>query len=364
MFNLISMRNPRRVLGVLLLLVIGVLVLSGCAPRPEVGSVAAQSADPAALVIDLPPLGIDVDDEGAVSIGDVPLAPRLAALHAAMRPSAEMQAMHDQMTAQLAALAVPASWVDFFQRSNIQYLQLNTYRGGLLVLVNGEPLPSLAWDAESLQATAETLALFGVPAPTALEKLLPLAQNLGMGVMVRFPPRAGEAALPLYGQGDSHGAAEMLKTQAEFLEVVGSPPRIHIPVVYARDGSFSMDRLSDGEWTDLTGIPWSQMHLDPTLLDRLSRAGVERIQLSSGPKGIQVAINGMALPWLAWADGELAHLLGISEQMALGEIWAPGTDREAVITLVRALLPVVQSTEFDLTVDLPQPVGPAVAALR
>jgi hypothetical protein len=359
-------------------LVLGILVLTGCAPRPAVGSAAAQTTAAPALVIDLPPLAIEVDEEVAISIGDVPLAPRLAALHALMGPSdemptlccrafgspaasGEMQAMHDAMTAQLAELAVPDGWVDVLQNSNIQSLQVNTYPEGLLLLVNGEPLPSLAWDEQSLRAAAQVPPLFGVPVPAALEKVLPLVQNLGAGVIVRFPPRAGEAALPLYGHGDTHGEAEIPLAQAEFLQTAGAPPRIHLPVAYAPDGSFSLGKLSGEEWTTLTGLPWSNLALDPVFLNRLSQAGVEKVSLSSGTAGIQVTINDKALPTLTWADGEVAHLLGVSEQIALGEMWAPNLHWEDVYTLARHVLPVVQSAEFDLTVTLP-PSPPDVAA--
>lgn len=352
----------KRVLGLLVLLVIGVLVLSGCAPRPTADLAAAHTADPAALVTDLPPLVIDVDEQGNLSIGNVSLAPRLSALHALMQPDCEMQAMHEQMTAQLAALSVPAPWLDFLQSSNIQSLQLNTHPEGVLWLVNGDPLPSVAWDTPSLQAIAQTLTLLGLP--TALEQVLPLVEHLGVGVVVRFPVPAGETALPLYGQGDSHGAAEIGAQQAAFVQAVSAPPRITIPIIYHMDGSLSLGRLSDAEWTALTGMPVSNLQLDPALLDRLSQAGVERVSLSSNAEGIHVAVNGKTLPWLSWANGEMAHLLGVSEQLVPAETWLPGLNPEDILPIIYGLLQVVQSIEFDLTVYLSPPTSLAVATAQ
>jgi hypothetical protein len=193
---------------------------------------------------------------------------------------------------------------------------------------------------------------------------LPLVQNLGVGFVIRFPAPPGEARLPLYGQGDSHGAAEVRTAQAGFLQVVGSPPRIHIPIHYQADGSFSVGTLSDEELTNLTGMPAASLYLDPALLNRLIQAGVESISLTTDAEGIRVVVNGQPLPSLTWADGELAHLLGVTEEMALGDMWAPDLNREDVFALVRSLLPVVQSTEFDLTVSFPPSPQVAVAASR
>lgn len=353
------MRNSKRLLWPTLLLVVVALVLVGCAPRPDVGPVTALTTDPTELVVDLPPLVIDVNQDGAFSIGTVPLAPRLAALHAAMRPPAQMQVIHSEMTAQLAAMAVPASSVEFLMRSNIQHLQVAKHAEGLSILVNGEPVSSLVWDGESLQTTAEALAMFGAPVPTILEKVLPLVQQLGVGVIVQFPVRAGEAVIPLCVKGERSMAAETRKAQAEFLEAVASPPRINVPIVYEADGSFRVGSLTDGEWSELTGLPWSMLHLEPAVLAQLSQAGVESIRLSTDTQGIHVAVNGKPLPYLSWADAEPAHLLHVTEQMALWETWAPEMNLDGVVVVVRSLLPVVQAADFDLTVSLPLAGGVA-----
>jgi hypothetical protein len=268
--------------------------------------------------------------------------------------------MHTEMTGRLAEMAVPPASVEFLMRGNIQHLQVTSHAEGLIFLVNGEPVSSFVWDGESLQTTAEALAMFGAPVPAVLEEVLPLVQNLGVGVIVRFPVRAGEAVIPLYVKGDRTMAAETRKAQAKILETVASPPRINIPIVYEADGSFSVGSLTDGEWTALTGLSWSMLHLEPALLARLSQAGVESIRLNTDTDGIHVSVNDKPLPYLSWADAEPVHLLHVTEQMALWETWAPEMNSDGVVAVVQSLLPVLQVADFDLTISFP-PAGVAAA---
>jgi hypothetical protein len=316
-------------------LLVAVVALSGCAPRPGAGGAAAISSSPSDLVIDLPAIVIDINSDGSPSIGNVPVA--------------QMGAMAG---ADLSALAVPQAWVDFMSQGNIQHIQVNNRADGLLLLVNGEPIPSMAWDGESLVATADTLKSFGVVIPMA-EKVLPLVQRLGIGVIVRFPVAAGKDIIPLYVEGDTSASMAAKTAQDEFLAAVGAPPKINLPVMYGADGSFTVGDLSDAEWTALTGAPWYALRLNPAMIDNLSKMGVKSLGLSTDAEGIHLALNGKALPTLTWGDGKLVHLLDVADAMGLWSMVAPGMDLSSVLATVYDLLPVVQTTDFSLSVEFP-----------
>jgi hypothetical protein len=322
------MRNRRLVLWASLLLIV-VLVLAGCAPRSGAGTSAATAPEDE-LVIDLPAIVIDINADGSASVGNVPVS-QLGAMAGV----------------DLSTLSVPAEWVNFFVQGNIQHLQVNNHSGGLMLLVNGEAIPSLAWDGESLTATADTLAVFGLAIPM-LEKVLPLVQKLGLGVIVRFPV-SGDA-IPLFVEGESSAAMEAQTAQDEFLAAVGSPPKINLPIFYAADGSYSVGDLTDTEWTALTGVPWYALRLNPSLLDGLKGAGVESLGISTDTEGIQILVNDRALPRLTWGDGQLVHLLDVADQIGLWNMLAPGMNLGDILTTVHSLLPVVQTTDFSLTV--------------
>ncbi len=325
------------------LLLVAMLVLSGCAPRAGAGSSAALAKDPTELVIDLPALVVDINADGSPSIGNVPVA-ELGALAGA----------------DLSTLAVPKEWVDYMVAGNIQHIQVDNKADGLLLLVNGQPIPSLVWDGESLQTTAEVLNTFGVAIPMA-EKVLPLVQRLGIGVIVRFPVPEGAEIIPFYVEGDDTAAMAAKKAQEEFLAAVGVPPRINLPVFYNADGSFTLGDLTDAEWSALTGAPVYALRLNPQLVQSLAERGVKSLTISTDAEGIHIMVNGKALPTLTWGNGELQHLLNVADQMNLWELVAPGMNMGDILATVHELLPVIQTTDFDLHVFLP---GSGMAVAR
>jgi len=316
------------------MLMIAALVLSGCAPRTGAGSSAAMAMDDE-LVIDLPAIVIDFDSNGVASIGGV--------------PAADMGA---SVGVDLSTLSLSPDWVNYFSMTDIQHLQINNAVGGLTILVNGQPIPSLEWDQNSLVATAGALQSLGIALPV-LDKVLPLVQQLGIGVIVRFPVQAGAAVIPFAVMGDGSAAEQAKAAQNEFLAAVGAPPRINLPIVYQADGSYSVGDLTDEEWTALTGVPWSTLRLDAATLDGLSASGVTSLALGTDKDGIHVSINGNALPSIGWSNGEVQHVLNLAGQMGLWEAAMPGVAVDDMLATVESLLPVVQTTNANISVYLP-----------
>ena len=316
------------------LFMIAALVLSGCAPRAGAGSSAA-AASANELVIDLPAIVIDFDSNGAASIGGV--------------AAADMGAMAG---IDLSTLALSPDWVNYFSMTNIQHLQIDNTADGLLVLVNGEPVPSLVWDKNSLVATADAVSSLGIAIPV-LNKVLPLVQQLGVGVILRFPVQAGADVIPLAVKGDGTAAQAAKAAQEEFLAAVGTPPKINLPVVYQADGSFSVGDLSDADWTALTGVPWNAMRLDPNVIASLTANGITSMDFNTDQEGIHVGINGNALPSISWANGEVQHVLDLADQMGIWQAYLPGVDMSSIMSTVNALLPVVQTTNANISIYLP-----------
>ena len=316
------------------LLIVAALVLSGCAPRTGAGSSAAMATDDE-LVIDLPAIVVDFDSNGVASIGGI--------------PAAEMGAMAG---VDLSTLAVAPEWINYFSTTNIQHLQINNAADGLLILVNGQPIPSLEWNEDSLVATAGAVESLGIAVPV-LDKVLPLVQQLGVGVTVRFPVQAGADVIPFSVIGDGSAADTAKAAQDEFLAAVGAPPRINLPVVYQADGSYAVGDLSDEEWTALTGVPWNALRLDPSVIAGLTANGITSMALGTDIDGIHVSINGNALPSIGWSNGEVQHVLNLAGQMGLWEAYMPGVNMADTLATVESLLPVVQTTNANISVYLP-----------
>jgi hypothetical protein len=328
--------HKRRLLSWLTLFTVAVIVLAGCAPRATSGVTAGQAA-PESLVVDLPALVIDIDSAGQPSVGNVPLAQ----LGATFAPG------------MLDSLVVPSDMVSLMTESNIQHLQIDNTPNGLLLLINGEPIPSIKWDGQILSETGGLISQLGA-GTSVLEKMLPVIANLGFGVIVRFPLQEGVAAIPTYVEG-GEAALAARQAQEEFLATVGeTPPTITLPVFYDADGGWRVGDLTDAEWTNLTGLPLQAARLQPAMIQSIISSGITEVSIFTDEAGLHLSINGRPLPYIGWADGEINHLLDLAEQLGLWNTLADsGMNMGEVIGMVETLLPAVQSTNTNINVYFP-----------
>jgi hypothetical protein len=328
--------HKRRLLSWLTLFTVAVIVLAGCAPRATSGVTAGQAA-PESLVVDLPALVIDIDSAGQPSVGNVPLAQ----LGATFAPG------------MLDSLVVPSDMVSLMTESNIQHLQIDNTPNGLLLLINGEPIPSIKWDGQILSETGGLISQLGA-GTSVLEKMLPVIANLGFGVIVRFPLQEGVAAIPTYVEG-GEAALAARQAQEEFLATVGeTTPTITLPVFYDADGGWRVGDLTDAEWTNLTGLPLQAARLQPAMIQSIISSGITEVSIFTDEAGLHLSINGRPLPYIGWADGEINHLLDLAEQLGLWNTLADsGMNMGEVIGMVETLLPAVQSTNTNINVYFP-----------
>lgn len=307
------------------IMLITVLALSGCAPRAGQGSV---SDDADQLVIDLPALVLDFGADGTPTIQNAALNDLVETLGVPLD------------------LPVPPEMVFLMETSNIQHIQVSNTPDGLLLIVNGRSIPSISYKDGSLTALPGALSAFGMTIPMA-DLLFALVDQLGIGVIARFPVAAGAEAIPLYVEGDSAAAMAAKEAQEEFLAAVGSPPRINLPVFYNADGSFSIGDLSIAELNAMTDYALAPLEMT---LDQLSIArmlGISELGISTDVDGISISIDGTALPTLDWSDGKASNLLELVTTIPLLDMAMPGM--RSMLPTINQILPLVQATEFDLT---------------
>lgn len=330
--------QKRRLLSWLTLLSVAVIVLAGCAPRAGGGLAASQAGDKP-LVIDLPALVVDFGADGKPSVGNIPLT----------QLAASMPAAADSVS----KLVIPADTVKMLTQSNIQNVQVDNGPNGLIILVNGEPIPSIRWDGNILSNTGDLIAKLGAGTP-ALEKLLPVLANIGLGVILRFPVKDGEAAIPTYVE-NGQAATTAKKAQTDFLASVGNtPPTITLPIFYKEDGTWRVGDLSDTEWSNLTNLPLQATRLTPGGIKALMNAGITQISLFTNKDGLHISINDHDLPYIGWGDGELNHLIDLGNQMGLlNAVADPSMNMGEVIGLVQSLLPAVEASNANINVYLP-----------
>jgi hypothetical protein len=253
----------------------------------------------------------------------------------------------------LNSLKVDPAMVAMLTESNIQHIQIDNSPEGLLILVNGEPIPSIRWNGEILSETGGLISQLGV-GTAVLEKMLPVIANIGIGAIVRFPVKDGVAAIPTYVENGT-AATTAQEAQTQFLASVGdTPPSITLPIIYDADGTWRVGDLSDTEWTNLTGLPLQAVRLQPSMIQSITAAGITEVSIFTNSDGLHLSINGRELPYIGWANGEINHLLDLSDQLGLWKTLADsGMNMGEVIGLVETLLPAVQSTNTNINVYFP-----------
>ncbi len=319
------------------LAMLALLATTGCAPRLSGGETAeAISADEA--VVDLPAFVVDIDASGQPGVGGVPVA--------------QLGALAGQ---DLSNLVLPEEWVTYLTTYGVQHIQIDNSANGLTILVNGQSVPSIAWNGQSLMTTAQTLKKLNFTVPL-LEQLLPLVEQMGAGITVRFPLKEGAEPIPLAQMENSASADEAVAAQQAFLDDVGSPPTIRVVVNYQDDGTWIVESLTGQEWQQLTGLPFTAANLEPALVRGASGAGIQNIMLSTNPQGIFVSINGEDLPYLSWENGEVLNAIALANELGLIDQAASNAgslDVDQVIATVEQLLPLVQASDVEVSVNFP-----------
>jgi hypothetical protein len=317
-----------RLTVLLSVLLVGLLALTACAPRAT-GGAAASRAGEAEVVVDLPALVIDVQNDGSLSVGGMSFA--------------ELGAMAGQ---DLSTLSIPPDLVQQMAAVNIQHIQIDNTDEGLLILVNGKPIPTLAWDGQTLVTTSEVLGDLGGAPIALLDKLLPLITNVGLGVILRMPVAEGEAVLP-YVDPDDSAAQRAMAAQREFLDAVQMPPTFQLVVAYAPDGSWEVGGISQDVWAGLAPALGGALDQFGAALQGMS--GVDEISLDTNANGFFISINGKQLPYISWKEGRINNVLDLAMQSGLLEGIVP----DGLIQQIEMLLPAVMASNVSLKIDLP-----------
>lgn len=329
-------------------------VFSGCTARIDGGSMVERGPDE--FYIDLPPLVIDYSFDGTATIGEL----SHMVVGNVEQPPGMIYVPDPGVRLGLATilygLSLPPIWVQHFTASNLQHLRVANGDEGILLFANGQRIPSLVWEEESLAATGDAVAALGLGVP-ALNKVLPLVRNFNLGVVLRFPVQEGVELIPLSGVEESEEVTMARMLQQQVLETFGgSLPTIDIPILYHADGSWTLGELSDVDWTVLTSTPFYALRLPPELISGLTSSGIYTVTLTTDPDGIHISLNGIGLPYLSWGSGEVQNVLALSKQLGVFDsvsALVPGADMASVLSLVENLLPIIQATSANITIYLP-----------
>ena len=311
---------------VLVLLTIAGLILAGCGPAVIPQNTQTESGEQ--FVLALPQLVVDFDAAGNPSIMGMDLA------------AAGKMIGQDLSGLSLnnIYIAPGIKLVDSLMAANVQTIELRQTGDGVAVLVNGKPLPHIAWTDESLQQMTDVAAMFNVQGLDLLKKVLPIVRRLGVNVVLRLPPAPGAEVIPL------------------------TDPNIPLPTPQADDGPDSvvahMEVKYDGQGVpSILGISARDLQtmglnlplaLAPSVIQALQANNIKTMELRSKPDGIFVYANDVALPNLSWDNTML---------MNAAELYGQMNPTSPYVAAVKQFVPAINNVNIALKLHFPTADG-------
>ena len=339
----------RRLALLLSALLILSLVLSACGPRPQQGEL-AQNPTSDQLLVDLPAVYIDYDEQGQATISGAALSALGALLGQDLssldRTPEDMQRLAD---------------------AGIQHMFVNLTPSGLGVFANGKPMLSLAWTTETLANLGTLLGSMPDPTMQQVQGLVPLLSNMSLGVVMRFPGAEGEA-VPLMSDEEVDARAiiadatrnapaalqavlpENLQGMAGLLGglLAGLPP---LTITFDANGVGTLTGLAP---FIASQIPAGAIALPADTLAQLQDLGIQSLNIKNSADGLNITVNGNELPMLMWNQGEMQNLAGLGIESGALQVLG-NLDEGTMDTLgtVANAAPILQAAKLDVTINLP-----------
>jgi hypothetical protein len=315
--------RSRWVVSVILLLLV-VVLLAGCWGRE------AEEEETTSL---LPRITINIDDEGY---------PKLVGI--------SLSTLGRLLRQDFSTLRVPPELLAQLQAADIQHVELVMTKGGLMIFVNGQPMPYLAGDKESLQNLGETIETLGLANANVIRWALDnVVARVGLPVAVKFPVTPGNAEIPL-ADLKALPVVDVEQTRS----AAGAPPLIlHADVAVDAAGrptiaGFPLTQLQDGLNQAGIAADLSGAALSPELVATLTGANIQNLQVEIEPEGIYLCLDGNPLPAVAWDAERIENLI---------DLYGKLSPDDANLGALRFFLPYVQPADVELTLQLPKQPG-------
>lgn len=311
----------------------------------------------------LPSIPVDIDEDGRVArIGGI--------------ASTEVDALWERMTGSPLVGRIRffnddedgRSYVSWFTETNVQHITIATRTDGLFVMVNGQPLPHIAWDAESLDNLLDLMddlrgggddALISDAQYEALAEFLPLLSALNVRFDLRFPLQADAAGrttvdrIPLASDrvfrlevSEDERAAPALQTvdvEVEYRPLVGGGG--WVPAL------FELSTVDLRTLLKPFGVDVPLMKMNDAWRRRLMAAGIQSAGLQVSEDGLYVNVDERRLPHVAWNEAALVNVSNVLAQLYPAGARMP-TDA-AWVPIVRTTAPVLNDLAINLLVRFP-----------
>jgi len=241
----------------------------------------------------------------------------------------------------LGMLKIPQFYMDWLKASDVQHIELVHDGAGLFVYVNGEAMPYVAWDAESVGLAAELAEGFGVSSGDLMTRLLPMVRHVGLDIVVQMPLQAGAEIIPYRdpagGLMETTAAPEIEEPEAE-LKLAMAYDDSGVPTVWGMSAEILQPMIG-----------YTPGQIDPQYIAQLKQAGVQQVAVQTLGDGLFFFVNDRPLPNVAWSKEHLTNALDLYAQMNEAS-WVPN---EAFVGMVRELVLQICNSDILLIVEFP-----------
>jgi hypothetical protein len=306
-----------RFFKIVALMLVAALLLGACGTAtPLTSDEVTESGQ--RFMIALPRVVVDLDENGNPSIEGLALA--------------DIEALTG---IPLQSMALNPYYVDWMTNTNVQHLELAHSDDGIFMFVNGEMLPYLNWDNDSIEAVGDVAGMFNVPYARLIGMLAPIIQRTGADVVVRFPVQEGVEAVDL---------RDHTSPPAPLAAEIADPSLItHIDIDYDETGEPMIAGITSGELAAATGL-YLPINLTPDIVAGLTAQGIETVRLVSTGDGLYVFVNGEPLPNVAWDQGLL---------LDSANLYAQVNPDSPYIQMISMLAPQLDNMDLDLQLRFP-----------
>lgn len=232
------------------------------------------------------------------------------------------------------------------QAANVQELEVRIGYNGIHIYSNGDDLPYITWNGESVNTLQDVLQeLPNIPNRSLIANALPWLRRVGTGVVLDMPLASGTSALNVPSwQGETTVSPE----SPDEANVIG--PFVISSLAFDENGAASIDGIPLSELEQLLGMS-IPLQLDPSTLNILSSLNAETLTISTHPNGIELSLNDRPLPGIAYDQERLQNALSLAQPFL--------PDPELATTLADQLPKIIGA---DVTVAVSftgEPVGPS-----
>ncbi|MEZ4618194.1 MAG: hypothetical protein R2867_22135 [Caldilineaceae bacterium] len=215
------------------------------------------------------------------------------------------------------------------QTANVQKLEVRVGYNGIHVYANGNDLPYIKWDADSVATLQDVIRSAPIQNNTIIANV-PILRQIGMGATVTLAGTDTNTFTRWSGETTA---------QAEITESPIGP--FQLVIAFDESGNLSIGGLS------ASALGLNGPLLDANTLGMLQSYGIDNLQVHTQPNGIDLSMNGRPLPSIAYDSNSLTNV------MPLVQGFAPD-----LAPTLESTLPMLQNAAVDVAVSFTgEPVG-------